>query len=94
MIFSKRACNPEIMETDTNIDDLVSKMLTKVPAFIFDNSATLDTTNGVFDANPNTRNIFIKPFLHCIQFAISRFFERLDDENILGLKSLVTAVLK
>lgn len=41
------------METNTNIDDLVSELLTKVSAFIFDNSTTFDATDGMFDVNPN-----------------------------------------
>ena len=54
IIFSERACNSKIVETDTNIDNLVSKLLTKVSAFIFDNSTSFDTANGMFNANSNT----------------------------------------
>lgn len=59
----ERAANSEIMESGANDHDIISKLLTKVSAFIFDNSTTFNATDGVFNGDPQSGDVLVKPLL-------------------------------
>ena len=81
------------MKAHTNHHDFISKLLAKVPAFFFDNSATFDSADGMFHHNPDFRDVAVEPFLHFRQCSVLWFFKGLHDKDVLRDVPLVTTVL-
>ncbi|MEZ4932179.1 MAG: hypothetical protein R2788_08690 [Saprospiraceae bacterium] len=50
------------MKASANINDLAPEVLAKVPAFVFDNTATFYPIDGMLHTNPDLGNVFVEPF--------------------------------
>lgn len=82
------------MKASANINDLVSEVLSKVPAFVFDNTATFYPIDGMLHTNPDLGNVFVEPFFKLAQLPVPWFFEGLDNKNVRRCIALVPGVLE
>ena len=83
----------EIMQPTAGFKNSVLKAWFPVPDFVFDNSVTFDTANGVFNANPHRSVPLIKVFVQVRQGFASGFLFGLKYRYIVEAKALKTSIL-
>ena len=83
----------EIMQPTTGFKDSVLKAWFPIPDFVFDNSVTFDTANGVFNPNPHRSVPLINLFVQVRQGLASGLLFRLKDGHLVEAKALKASIL-
>lgn len=81
------------MQSGTNAEDMVYKVVFSEPALIFDNPVAFDTANSVFYPYPDAGHIRVVGFLLLGEFFSAGFLDGLTDAHPLGLVALIAGIL-
>ena len=83
----------EIMQTTAGFKNSVLKTWFPISDFVFDNRVTFDTSDGVFNANPNRTEPLINVFVQVRQRLASGLLFRLKYRHIGEAKALKAGIL-
>ena len=83
----------EIMQPTTGFKDSVLKAWFPIPDFVFDNSVTFDTANGVFNPNPHRSVPLINLFVQVRQGLASGLLFGLNDADPDQTEALKAGIL-
>ena len=83
----------EIMQPTAGFKNSILKTWFPIPNFVFDNPVTFNTTNGVFNTNPNRSEPLINVFVQVRQGLASGFLFGLKDSHIIEAKALKAGIL-
>ena len=83
----------KIMQPTAGFKNSILKTRFPIPNFVFDNSVTFDTADGVFNANSNRRKPLISVFIQVGQRLASGLLFRLQHSHLVEAKALKTGIL-
>ena len=66
--------NAKVVQTTSNHHDQIGKIILRVSQYILHTARTLDSSNGMFNADTDFGYLAIAPFLFGSQFFLTRLF--------------------